>query len=92
VLTLSDPDPLVASLVAALRAVIREEFERRSTPPGAEGHLLTAREAATLLRVDERTLRRLVQEGAVPSPVRLGKRAIRWDRIALLRSVGVDPS
>jgi len=52
--------------------------------------LLTARETAELLRVDQRTLRRLVHEGSVPPPVRIGLRAIRWDARVLFRALGME--
>jgi excisionase family DNA binding protein len=90
---MSITDPFFpASLPSEIRAMLREELERHSLPRHEDVRLLTAREVAALLRVDERTLRRLVHEGAVPAPLHLGKRAIRWDRLALLRSLGLDPS
>jgi predicted DNA-binding transcriptional regulator AlpA len=39
--------------------------------------LLTARECAQLLQLDERTLRRMRKAGRFPEPLRFG-RAIRW--------------
>jgi predicted DNA-binding transcriptional regulator AlpA len=81
-----------------LRAILREELSSAlgSIAASPEAHyaarhgLLTARETAALLRVDQRTLRRLVHEGSVPPPVRIGRRAIRWDSRVLYRWLGMD--
>lgn len=73
--------------IASLIAIRLEDGEpRRDRDP----ELMTAGEAAKFLRVDERTLRRLVQEGRIPPPVRIGRRAIRYDPLALRRALGLE--
>lgn len=85
-----------------LRAILREEIDAALKSALAaptddvnpieakRDTLLTARETAELLRVDQRTLRRLVHEGSVPQPIRIGRRAIRWDARVLYRSLGME--
>ena len=46
-------------------------------PPEDKGLLIDNREAAKLLKVSQRTLWRMWNEGEMPSPIRVG-RAIRW--------------
>lgn len=78
---------------ARLRAIIREELQAQLTVEQEDDQaLLTARETAALLRVDERTLRRMVVEGSVPAPIRIGRRTIRWDGDSLRKSLGLRPS
>ena len=45
--------------------------------PDDKGLLIDSREAAKLLKVSERTLWRMWNEGEMPPPVRVG-RAVRW--------------
>lgn len=40
--------------------------------------LLTIREVAQMLRVNVSTVYRLVREGEVPSPIRIGPTSTRW--------------
>ncbi len=78
---------------AVLRRLVAEELERVLRPvldmlahqggaPGAHGGdtLMTRAEVAQTMRVDARTLRRLVLEGAIPPPIRIGERTQRWRR------------
>lgn len=44
------------------------------------GDWLTRKEAADRLQISVKTLDRLVKEGAVPKPTKLGKRILRWWR------------
>ena len=75
---------------AQLRTIIREEVQAAlHVAPADEAALLTARETAALIRVDQRTLRRLVAEGSVPAPLRIGRRAIRWSARSLRQSLGL---
>ena len=48
------------------------------------GDVLTVREAAALLRVNEKTLRESISRGEVPGVRRIGLRCIRLSRPALL--------
>jgi excisionase family DNA binding protein len=41
---------------------------------------LTKQELAELLKVDEKTIYRMVQSGKLPKPFRLSKRCLRFDR------------
>lgn len=83
---------------ARLRLIVREELcaalrqpVEPSTPATRpDAALLTARETAALLRVDERTLRRLVREAAIPEPLHIGRRALRWDARGLYRALGLE--
>lgn len=47
--------------------------------------LLTANEVAALLKIDRRTLFRKRAAGAIPPPVRIGGRVVRWPAGVLLR-------
>ena len=101
----TSPDPTDAAPIGPseerLRIVLREELDaalqqlrdRAAAAPtrGASTLplLLTSKETAELLRVDQRTLRRLVQEGEVPHPLRIGRRAVRWDSRALYAALGL---
>lgn len=44
---------------------------------------LTKRELAEMLRVSTRTVSNYVRTGAIPDPVKIGRRAL-WARVALL--------
>jgi excisionase family DNA binding protein len=44
---------------------------------------LTKTELATLLRVSTRTITNYIQTGAIPAPVKLGRKAL-WSRSVLL--------
>lgn len=77
-------------LDAALRSALAASSDAGEAMSAKRDALLTARETAELLRVDQRTLRRLVHEGSVPPPVRIGRRAIRWDARVLYRSLGME--
>lgn len=96
---LSDMNPLTEARFRAivsgeLRAALQEtrgvSEATRASPESVRAPLLTARETAALLRVDERTLRRLVVEGDVPAPLRIGRRTIRWDAKNLYRVLGMQ--
>jgi predicted DNA-binding transcriptional regulator AlpA len=45
--------------------------------------LLTARQVADLLGVHVRSVWRLAQTGAIPAPIRLSERVVRWRLIDL---------
>jgi len=45
--------------------------------------LIPTSEAAQLLGVSVRTLLALEKRGAIPAPVRLGAKVLRWDQTAL---------
>jgi excisionase family DNA binding protein len=55
-------------------------------PPGDQGLLIDSRQAAKLLKVSERTLWRMHNEGEMPQPIRIG-RAVRWSLEALKKWV-----
>lgn len=55
-----------------------------SRSPDPHVQLLTASELAARLRCSLRHIRRLVDGGRMPAPVRIG-RLLRWDRIAIER-------
>lgn len=46
---------------------------------GNELDMMTFKEACTLLKVSESTLRRAIKRGEFPSPVKIGTRLI-WDK------------
>lgn len=46
--------------------------------------MLNATQAARLLGIGERTLHDLRKRGLIPEPMRLGPRALRWDRVELV--------
>ncbi len=76
-----------------LRLLVREELELALKPVlavlahqvgvhpkhGAD-ELLTRDDVSNLLKVDIRTLRRMVHAGDVPAPITLGDRTDRWRR------------
>ncbi len=81
---------------ATLRRLLREEIQLTLQPTldslahhgaghtkNGEDELLTKKEVADLLRVDVRTLRRMVRSGEVPAPVRIGDRTDRWRRTTI---------
>lgn len=61
---------------ARLRASQHALFSGQK-PPDDRGLLIDNREAAKLLKVSERTLWRMWNEGEMPPPIRVG-RAVRW--------------
>jgi excisionase family DNA binding protein len=78
---------------ATLRALMRQEVELALQPvlaalarvgatqaAGDGDGLLTAGEVVDLLRIDRRTLRRMVLAGEVPPPITIGTRTVRWRR------------
>lgn len=82
----------------ALRAVVADEVRTQLVPiealirdalgahqgPG-QSEFLTREEVAAMLRIDLRTLRRLVLTNELPAPIPLGPRAVRWRRKDLER-------
>lgn len=52
-----------------------------------EARFLTVKEAASMLRVNEKTLRGAIETGEVPGARRIG-RVLRISRIAFMRWVG----
>jgi predicted DNA-binding transcriptional regulator AlpA len=81
---------LVATSESALALLAKDEAECRSDEPTAmpapptETALLTGREVVALLKVSDRTFRRLRASGQGPQPVKVGG-AMRWRREAVLR-------
>ena len=81
---------------ATLRRLVAEEVKRALQPVldalahqrptqgtnGAEP-LLTRNDLLKLLKIDIRTLRRMVRAGDVPPPIRLGDRTDRWRRATI---------
>ena len=75
-----------------LRRLVAEELGRALRPlldalshqgaaHGKQGStLMTNSEVIELLRIDTRTLRRMVLTGEVPPPIRIGDRTDRWRR------------
>ena len=49
----------------------------------APSFFMTATEVAKSLRVARRTLNDLVASGAVPQPIRLSQKTVRWPRAAI---------
>jgi len=58
-----------------LRECLRREPDAR---PDAQ--LLSIREVAAMLAIDERSVRRRVADGTLPEPVRIG-RSVRWRKL-----------
>lgn len=56
------------------------ECLRRESDDRPESQLLTIREVAAMLAINERSVRRRVAEGTLPEPVRIG-RSVRWRRL-----------
>jgi predicted DNA-binding transcriptional regulator AlpA len=54
-------------------------IEHTARPADAAG-LLDRKQLAAFLQIDERSLRRLEREGAIPRPARIGGRIDRWRR------------
>lgn len=75
-----------AAMRELLREVVRAEIEplisaiRAGKAATESPTLMTAKDVQALLRIDERTLRRATREGAVPPPIHIGGRMIRWRR------------
>ena len=57
---------------------------KNTTTPAPVAELLNEREAAAMLGVSGRHLRRMADGGKAPRPVRLGG-AVRWRRAELMR-------
>ncbi len=84
---------------STLRRLVRQEIERAIKPVlAALAHqdagqaqelpeLLTKQEVAALLRVDVRTLRRMVLAGEVPAPITISDRTDRWRRSTIESSL-----
>ena len=56
------------------------ECVRRECDQNPDAQLLTIREVAAMLAIDERSVRRRVADGTLPEPVRIG-RSVRWRRL-----------
>ena len=56
---------------------VRRQFQRKRSKLIAQCLLVDAREAGSLVGIDERTWRRLDARGQVPAPIKVGKSA-RW--------------
>lgn len=52
-----------------------------------EPRYLTAKQAAGWLNIGRRTFDDLVRKGALPEPIRLSERLIRWDREELAKAL-----
>lgn len=50
--------------------------------------LLSVTDVANLLKVSRRSVWRWAQQGSLPAPVRIGRRAVRWRRKDILRAIG----
>lgn len=60
--------------------------------PGQGGcvpEILTPNEAAKLLRVSRRHLQKLVADGAIPAPLAISPRILRWKRDDLLAALAL---
>ncbi len=80
---------------AVLRRLVADEVKRAQQPVldalahHVAGHgeqtgtLMTTAEVSGLLRIDTRTLRRLVHAGEVPAPISIGGRTDRWRRTTI---------
>lgn len=53
--------------------------------PETAGLMIDTRTTAKLLNISPRTLHRLDEEQAIPQPMRIGKKVIRW-RLAEIRA------
>ena len=60
----------------------REELRERTAPPHETPALLDVRSLADLLACSPRHIRRLVESGKMPSPVKLGS-LVRWSRAVI---------
>ncbi|MFW9595888.1 MAG: helix-turn-helix transcriptional regulator [Macromonas sp.] len=64
-----------------------------NTPTPITGHscpdILTPSEAAKLLRVSRRHLQKLVADGAIPAPLTISPRILRWKRDDLLAALAL---
>ena len=75
---------LVAEEVeVAVRPILEAVAQRRGIRGKQRSELMTRPELADLLRVDARTLRRMVLAGEVPPPISIGDRTDRWRRSTL---------
>ena len=85
---------VVADAVAKAMAEVRPVAVSPPVAPDPDA-LLTRDDVATLLKIDTRTLRRLEQEaGALPRPIVVGGRLVRWrhrDIMAMLDNDGKVP-
>lgn len=96
-LVLTDLEALRKVLVDAVAEAIADAKPSAASSVGLPAHeaLLTRDEVASLLKVDVRTLRRLEQEpGALPRPIVIAGRLIRWrqsDILALIENHGKTP-
>ena len=75
----------VQTQLAPIEGMLREALERAAPPHGNQ--LLTREEVAAFLRVDVRTLRRLVLANELPGPIRIGERIVRWRRKDIERAM-----
>ena len=57
---------------------------KREAPPPREEGLIDSSSVARLLNISRRTLARLMSEGAIPEPVRITNKIVRW-RVEELR-------
>lgn len=80
----------IAGLLTEFRLIVREELVATGGAAGRTPVLLTADDVADLLRVDTRTLRRMVVDGVVPPPLHIGRRAIRWNAASLYSALGIE--
>ena len=93
---------LVLTEESILRRVVAEEVERAVQPVlnalaqhvGAHAkdcgnELMTRQEVVDMLRIDARTLRRLVLEGDIPPPIILSERTQRWRRSEIKEWLGM---
>lgn len=55
------------------------EIQTNTNIPSSESLLISAEQLSELLQLSTRTLWRLVHEGRIPVPVRIG-RSVRWKR------------
>lgn len=48
---------------------------------------MTMKEVSKLLRLSEPTIRKLVDEGMFPEPIRFGERSLRWRKEILINFI-----
>ena len=65
--------------MAATANATVERIDSRDPGPGALPAMLTVDQVAKLLGCSARTVRRLIDSGRIPTPVRLGA-LVRWPR------------
>ena len=73
-------EPMLSAHLNALEERLAERLDRAVQPPPSDAapRLLTKKDVATQLRIDPRTLQRMVDAGEFPAPVPISPGRTRW--------------